>query len=70
MTHVIVVILDGLPGEVQHGPRNDALADEVSDLKVCRQDRLRVLILRGTPLPDKVRPHPEHHVNHRAASPR
>ena len=65
MTHVIVVVLDGLAGEVQHGPGNDALTDEVSDLEVCRQDRLRVLILKGTryqtPLDPTPLDHPERH---------
>ena len=65
MTHVIVVVLDGLAGEVQHGPGNDALTDEVSDLEVCRQDRLRVLILKGTRYQTPLNPtpldHPERH---------
>lgn len=44
-THVVVVVLDGLACEVEHGPGNDALADEVADLEVCGQDGLRVFVL-------------------------
>lgn len=44
-THVVIIILDGLSGEVEHSTRHDMLADKVTDLKVRCQDGLRVLIL-------------------------
>lgn len=39
-THVVIVILDGLPREVEHGPGDDPLTDEMADLKVCSEDSL------------------------------
>lgn len=46
--YIIVVILDGLSCEVEHGPGNDALADEVTNLEVRSQHCLRVLVLTQT----------------------
>lgn len=48
VTHVVVVVLDGLSREVEHGPGHDAFPDEVADFKVRRQHRLRVLVLGDT----------------------
>ena len=50
-THIIIVILDGLPREVQHSPGDDTLADEVADLKVSGEDSLCVLVLEGQESP-------------------
>ena len=44
-THVVVVILYSLSREVEHGPRNNTLTDEVADFKVGGQNGLRVVVL-------------------------
>lgn len=46
-THIVVVVLDGLPREVEHGPGHDALADEMADFKVCGEESLRVFVLKA-----------------------
>lgn len=48
-TYIVVVVLYGLPCKVEHGPRYDALTDEVADFKVRSKDSLRVFILNDIP---------------------
>lgn len=45
ITHIVIVILNGLSCEVEHGSRYNALTNKMADFKVGSQNCLRVLVL-------------------------